>query len=61
MRLAGGLGPDNLKEVLYSLSALVGDSQVWVDMESRVRTEDNERLDLDKVRVCLEIAAPHMI
>jgi hypothetical protein len=58
---AGGLGPDNLEEALCSLSALVGHAQVWIDMESRVRSEDGEILDIDKVRTCLEIAGRYVM
>jgi hypothetical protein len=41
-------------------SGQVGDAPVWVDMQSRVRSADGARLDLDKVRVCLEIAGQYV-
>lgn len=52
---AGGLGPDNIHEVL-NLLAPVGRA-FWVDMESRVRTQN--ALDLAKVRQVLESANYH--
>jgi hypothetical protein len=50
---AGGLGPDNLKEELKRIEEVVEGREVWIDMESGIRTED--RLDLDKCRKVLEI------
>jgi hypothetical protein len=58
---AGGFGPDNLEGVLGSLSSLADhDRTFWVDMETKVRSDDcgMSVLDLGKVRRCLEIAAP---
>lgn len=54
---AGGIGPENVKEKLQYLLQYPSDGEFWIDMESRVRTED--RFDLDKVEevlyVCDEI------
>ena len=56
---AGGLGPDNLVEQLRSISAsAIGTARVWIDMETRVRSEDDAVFDLDKCRRVLELAAP---
>lgn len=49
---AGGLNPDNVTSELTKISAIVGDRPFWIDMESGVRTEDNE-LDLAKVESVL--------
>lgn len=51
---AGGLGPDNLSYELERLDAIVGCRRIWIDMESKVRTEDH--LDFGKVDECLKIA-----
>ena len=56
---AGGLGPENLEEQLKSISEAVGDREIWVDMESNVRTENV--LDLNKVERCLQIAEEYVI
>lgn len=58
---AGGLGPDNLAEQLERIAAVAGDSEVWIDMESGVRTDDGEKLDFAKVARCLEIASPYVV
>jgi phosphoribosylanthranilate isomerase len=51
---AGGIGPDNLKEVLQQISQVVPeDRHIWIDMESGVRT-DNE-FDIEKVKQVLEM------
>lgn len=55
---AGGLGPDNLKEELGRISEAVGDSWIWIDMETKVRSDDDMTFDLGKVRCCLELAEP---
>jgi hypothetical protein len=53
---AGGLGPDNLAEELRRIEEVAGDAEVWIDMETNVRTA--ERFDLDKVRRCYDLARP---
>lgn len=55
---AGGLGPDNVAEQLERI-AEVCQVPFWIDMERRVRSEDDSILDLAKVRRVLEICAPH--
>jgi hypothetical protein len=57
---AGGLGPDNLARELRRLEGIVGDRAVWIDMQSRVRSEDGAVLDLAKVRAGLEISRPYV-
>jgi len=56
---AGGLSPDNLEERLKRLEQVVGEREIWVDMESGVRDEE-DRLDLGKVERCLEIAGKYV-
>lgn len=46
---AGGIGPDNVLEVLAKIDA----PRFWIDMESGVR-DTFDRFDLDKVRSVLE-------
>lgn len=58
---AGGLGPDNLAAELDRIAEVVGDRTIWIDMESRVRSDDDRQFDLDKVRKCLEIASPWVV
>jgi len=52
---AGGIGPDNVEEVINALHAQRHDGAFWIDMESRVRSSD-DRLDLARVRAVLEVA-----
>jgi hypothetical protein len=63
---AGGLGPDNLAEqiplILKAASATehTREGRIWIDMETRVRSNGDCQFDLNKVRKCLEIAAPYV-
>lgn len=49
---AGGIGPENVVEAVMAIQAVIRDNDVWIDMESRIRTEGY--LDLDK---CENVAA----
>lgn len=55
---AGGLGPDSLETELPRIAEAAGDCRIWIDMETRVRSEDDAQFDLAKVRRCLEICQP---
>ena len=50
---AGGIGPDNVEKKLCTLLSHPSDGTFWLDMESRVRTDD--KFDLDKVEEVLRI------
>lgn len=54
---AGGIGPDNVRNKLKTLLEHPSYGECWIDMESRVRDED-DWLDLDKVEQVLEICDP---
>ena len=56
---AGGLGPESLAEQI-PLILVRGpiEQRCWIDMETRVRSNDGYQFDLAKVRACLEIAKP---
>lgn len=54
---AGGLSPDNVAGVLEKLESVAPDF-AWIDVESKVRSEDDQKLDLDKVRQFLENVQP---
>lgn len=61
MGYAGGLGPNNIKEQLALIEKAANPQAFgpyWIDMESRVRTQDSfgDRFDLKKVRqVCQSV------
>ncbi len=53
---AGGLGPDSMTEQLERISKVVPASQtIWIDMERRIRSEDDEVFLLSKVQTCLDL------
>lgn len=58
---AGGLGPDNLAEELPRIDARSRPGfDYWIDMETKVRTDDGAEFDLARVTTCLEIAKSFM-
>jgi len=52
---AGGLGPNNLETQLPLIARAAGDCRIWIDMETKVRSNNDKLFDLEKVRRCLEI------
>lgn len=57
---AGGLSPDNLKQQIERIEGKAGDTPIWIDMETHVRSNNDEQFDLAKVRQCLEIASEYV-
>lgn len=53
---AGGLGPDTLLAELPKIKEAARGERIWIDMERRVRSEDDSAFDISKVEECLEIA-----
>lgn len=49
---SGGLGPDNIAQQLKQI-AYVATGNIWIDMETKVRTD--QRLDMAKVEKVLEL------
>ena len=56
---SGGLGPDNLESELRKIEQVTKpEDEIWIDMETKIRSDDNKTFDLNKVRRCLEIVKP---
>ena len=55
---AGGLGLDNLEQEIGRIIKVTGSARIWIDMETKIRSDDDQVFDLTKVRRCLEIAKP---
>jgi len=56
---AGGLSPDNLDEQLHLIEKQVPDGRaVWIDVETKVRSEDDKLFDLNKCLRFLEVSEP---
>lgn len=55
---AGGIGPDNIDSALQKAAAAAGSRDYWIDMESKVRTD--EVFDLEKVEKVLASCANWM-
>lgn len=55
---AGGLGPATMRDQLWKIGEVVPDGQrIWIDMERKIRSEDDSLFDLFKVNTCLSIVA----
>lgn len=55
---AGGIGPENIVDEIRRIAEVAGNERVWIDMETRVRSNDDHRFDLEKVEECLKLAEP---
>jgi hypothetical protein len=47
---AGGISPANIRLVLSDLLKIVGNHNIWIDAESKLRSDDNQIFDIRKVR-----------
>lgn len=56
---AGGIDPDNIVTICSILTNEISADNVWIDMESGVRT--NDELDLKKVEKVLSICAKYIL
>lgn len=50
---AGGIGPDNVVEILKKIGDVAGETPFWIDMETKVRDEA-DRFDISKTEAVLE-------
>jgi hypothetical protein len=57
---AGGLGPETLSHQLTRIEGSVGDQTIWIDMETRIRSADDQQFDLAKVNQCLGIVSGYL-
>jgi phosphoribosylanthranilate isomerase len=53
---AGGLSPENLVEQIPAIAIAAHGRRHWIDMETRVRSDDDRVFDLGKVETALRIA-----
>lgn len=54
----GGLGPDNLTTEIPRILVAAGGQRIWIDMETKVRSEDGSRFEIEKVDRCVLAAEP---
>jgi hypothetical protein len=57
---AGGLSPENLEEQIKLIEHKAWSSEIWIDMETHVRSDEDAVLDLEKVIECLTIASQYV-
>ena len=58
---AGGFGPRTIDEQLKRQEQVVGDGVIWIDMETKIRSDDDLKFELDKCRQVLDIIAERSI
>ena len=56
---AGGLGPDNIKEELQKIEEAVGEAEIWIDMETKLRNK-KDQFDLNLCEQVLQEAEPYV-
>lgn len=53
---AGGLGPDNIAAQIERISKVCPhDYATWIDMERKIRSDDDKKFDLTRCRAVLEV------
>lgn len=52
---AGGLSPENVQQQIKLIEQKVGDGEIWIDMETQIRSNNDQQFDLVKVEKVLEI------
>lgn len=57
---AGGLGPQNVAQELQSIVACAGGNRFWIDMESKLRTPEDDRFSLAACESVLAQVAGHL-
>lgn len=58
MGYAGGLSPENVAEQLRRIEAVASEADIWIDVETRVRSSDDRQFDPEKVERFLAAASP---
>lgn len=51
---AGGLSPENVVQQIKLIESKVGDYELWIDMETQIRSDFDRQFDLEKVISVLE-------
>ena len=57
---AGGLSPENVASQIEKILPVVGETPFWIDAETHLRSDDDRRFDLERVRRFLEEARPYV-
>ena len=57
---SGGLSPLNIEDCIKEINRVSIAQKIWIDMESGVRSNNDELFDLDKVKRCLEISGKYV-
>jgi hypothetical protein len=57
---AGGLSPENVSDQIKLIESKIGDAEIWIDMETKVRSNNDTLFDLTKVESVFETCKAHV-
>jgi len=57
---AGGISPENIEAQIKLIESKVGETKIWIDMETHIRSNNDYQFDLNKVEKCLEISCKYV-
>lgn len=57
---AGGIGPDNIQQELRRIRQVAQGHKVWIDMETKVRSNSDNLFDFNKVGFVLATCRPYI-
>lgn len=55
---AGGLSPDNVSRECHRIGVAAGNSEVWIDAETRLRSDNDQYFEISKVEQFITNALP---
>ncbi len=58
---SGGLSPENVAEQLKLIEQVAPEAPIWIDAETRVRSNNDKQFDLQRVEAFLAAAAPFAV
>lgn len=57
---AGGLSPENVESQILRIKDKIGDVEIWIDMETHLRINNDKKFDLSRCEEVLKICEPYI-
>jgi hypothetical protein len=58
---AGGLSPENVSRECHLISLVTADSEIWIDAETKLRSDDDRYFEMGKVQDFVNNARPYSL